>query len=1474
MSSIIKRIPENSIKRISYEIISKSLMQSITVINGEGIKSADWFDNVDGGISDLRLGAINEGDVCKTCGLNNKKCDGHFGHIKLEEPMVNMAYYDTIVKILKCICIKCSKLLLSKEEIDELKNLRTNSIKAKIGVISKKAQTKKNCQAQCNEPVATKIECVIEKKNGTINYRAIYKQVKKKGSVTTSVDDEFNNEEKVIERQLSQIQIYSIISNISELDCQLLGFIKNIRPNMLMFDLFPVPPLNIRPSIYDPSVGTRHDDLSKKLASIIKNNIALKNKNRSGKENNFMARNTLQEAIAMYYNEGLVAPAANITSKSLVERFNGKKGIMRLNLQGKRVDYSGRTVISPDPTIATNEISVPLKMAMNLTYNEIVTIENIERMKILINNGDEIYPGAKRYIDKDTGKFIHPSINFQRRVRRELKVGDTVQRHLQDGDIIYVNRQPTLHKQSMMGHFVKVRRDPNILTLGLPVSATNSYNADYDGDEMNVHVPQSIGSQCELIFLANVQHQLMSHTDTEMVLGVIEDGLIGSYIMCENITFNWREAMNMAACLKINNIDLVKNKKYTSKDLLSILFTDTKFSYKSIDDGKVDLHIENGKFIDGKIGKKHIGIGGSLLKELWYNHSRQATIDFIDNIQKITNIFNIYEGITVSISDFSLDQKALDEVDIYKKTIMTQTNAKVTNIENNTKYLTSDIVDKILLSALDNVRTHTVNIISNSISATNNIKRMVDSGAKAKYDNVGQMLGCLGVQAFKGAIIQKTMNGRSNAFAFVGDDRPESRGFISNSFYRGMTFNNILFHAFVGRDGLIVQALKTADSGAESRKLIKFMENCVIKYDNTVRISNNKIVQMTYCGMGNDASKCIKFKYRMLKEGINLENLKDTYFEKSDPTTFDKILMFQSKLFINITRSKLDYGGRIKSYECYLPVDIFGAIKKFTSNHPNTKSKHEQIPNIYITNRLENVVDVFTTYLIQMIKKKSNSYLFKFRDNDEIKFSLLAALYDTFAPKRVNNEYKYDKKIFDCIIDDIIEQFNDNIMEPGEMVGFLASQSFGERVTQTTLDTFHSAGITSETKSASGIDRIKELFSCSKNTKFPHMNIFLMNTVSHDKNAVKFISSNIKYTILDHIYDEIKCNYDPHGKMNDELIFNNYGDVVSFANIPWVYRLVLNKESILNNSILPIDINKIFLKMADNLQMANRKSMTNQEKTIYNVIENVYYGINNIHNTNVPLLHIRIAFKNSVVIDKKILDDVIDYFINPIQVKGIIGATASYVNNIIEINESNGKKMYNKVDLVNGELLYSNEYTIITEGVNLIDIRKFKHIDLNRTVTDDIYTAFIVFGIEIARQLLLVALSEAYSNAGSNVNYEHIELLVDIMTCNGVLTPANGNGALLLASESMSCASFEKPIQIFTDAALNNKCDGLNDVSSKITFGQGIAGGTNMCDVSYNFSMLREYSNKVKKNINTESLGSEILKSKIDMKGFVPIIDF
>jgi len=486
------------IDKIEFAIFGSNEVRQISCLGADtaGIDIPDLYDNMEpkrGGLIDTRFGPSDYNIDCTTCGLNTTYCVGHFGHITLAEPVFHIGYINYIKKILSCICLKCSKLLIYKNENELIDMLKNKSGKTRFAEIRNVAKNVTICQKPgygCGTPVS-KIKLEIKKTTGAIS---IISETNLANIATE--EGGIAEPKKKIRQLMTPEDCYNILSNISDVDCMILGIDpKKSRPEMMIYKVFPVPPVQVRPSAKADfmSSSTMEDDLTHKLADIIKSNIRMRRHKEALNDTTIKYTqdhtHLLQYHVATYYdNDSLSIPRAEARgkpTKSLSSRLKGKEGRIRSNLMGKRVDFSARTVITSDPTIDMNEMGVPLKVAMNLTFPEVVTPQNINEMYKLVRNGRDVYPGANFVfplgsMESDKGMY---AIDLRyRKEDVELKPGDIVERHIINGDFVLLNRQPTLHKLSMMGHKIKIIDNPDLSTFRLNPCVTTPYNADFDGD--------------------------------------------------------------------------------------------------------------------------------------------------------------------------------------------------------------------------------------------------------------------------------------------------------------------------------------------------------------------------------------------------------------------------------------------------------------------------------------------------------------------------------------------------------------------------------------------------------------------------------------------------------------------------------------------------------------------------------------------------------------------------------------------------------------------------------------------------------------------------------------------------------------------------------------------------------------------------------------------------------------------------------
>ena len=471
------------IKAISFSLLNPEMIKKISVAK---IVTPELYDidgyPVDGGLMDLRLGAIDPGVRCRTCGGRLRECLGHPGSIELARPVLHVKYVPLIELFLRCFCKECGRILLSPEDIEKY------SVKEKI----KKAKDTKKCP-YCQASLEK-----IKLEKPTTFYSG--------------------------KKRIFPSEIRERLSKISDEDCRLVGVNpETCRPEWAVLTVLLVPPVTVRPSITLETGERSEDDLTHKLSDIIRANQRLWENLNAGAPEVIIEDlwDLLQYHVTTFFDNNIsrIPPARHRSGqplKTITERIKGKEGRIRHNLAGKRVNFSSRSVVSPDPFIEINEVGVPLDVAKVITVSEQVNSENIEKMKKLILS--DSYPAAN-YIIRPDGKRKKITEDLREEIIEELSEGYFVERQLQDGDVVLFNRHPSLHRASLMAHFVRVLP---YKTFRIHPAATFPYNADFDGDEINIHSPQTEEAKAEAKILLDVKQNLISpKNNTESSVSIL-----------------------------------------------------------------------------------------------------------------------------------------------------------------------------------------------------------------------------------------------------------------------------------------------------------------------------------------------------------------------------------------------------------------------------------------------------------------------------------------------------------------------------------------------------------------------------------------------------------------------------------------------------------------------------------------------------------------------------------------------------------------------------------------------------------------------------------------------------------------------------------------------------------------------------------------------------------------------------------------
>ena len=1406
------------------------------------------------GLFDPRMGVLEPGLICPTDGLDYMQTPGYFGHIELARPVFYIQYLKDILKVARCICVKCSKLLISKHKYKHLLNLPSEE---RWDIVFANASKIKRCGEDTDDGCGCKQPGKI-KKEGLATIIAEW----------DSVDGINKEENEKLVMTLTPEILLKCFRRISDDDVTFMGFSPIwSRPDWMICQVLAIPPPAVRPSVKHDSQQRSEDDITHIIVNILKSNKTLQEKIQANAAANVISDWTtvVQYYVATLVDNKIPGVAAVVQRsgrplKSIKERLVGKHGRIRGNLMGKRVDYSGRSVITPDPNLSATELGVPLRMAKNLTKPIQVNERNLKFLEQLVRNGPDVHPGAK-ILEKKNG--INISLRYIDRDSIKLEIGDIVHRHMLDGDCILFNRQPTLHRMSMMGHIVRIM--PVGDTFRMNVACTKPYNADFDGDEMNLHMPQDIESESELKNLAAVPWQIISPANNKSIIGIFQDSLLGAYRLTrENIRFNMRDAMNLLMCYNKVDVSKFPKKIMSNFGILSQILPPLTLKYKTKRFGDKEdyassnnvLEIVNGKYVRGQLEKGVLGDGSiGIIHRICNDFGNKEAMEFVDNLQNIVTEYMKMSGYSVGVSDL-IANKA--------------TNDAISDVITKKKMEVKSLIDQTHLGIFENksgqtdeqeFETQVNNILSKAVNDAGKIGReslnkenrfviMVNAGSKGSDLNISQMISCLGQQNVDNKRIPYGFENRTLPHFTKYDDSPAARGFVENSFISGLTPEELFFHAMGGRIGIIDTAVKTSQTGYIQRRLIKGLEDLKVEYDMTVRNNQNKIIQFSY---GDDGFDPVKVETQMLPlVQMTLEEIYSHYqmppitsggkknaVDELYTAAFTKptIKRFSSQSEALAKRSKELVEWAIQA-RTGLAVNVFGQRDNKMVNMP--VSFQHTINNVhgqqYIN--VNSLVDITPLEALEIIDDGYSRLMMVYYCQPNALFKTLYYYY--LNPKDLLMVKRFNRKALIILVEYIVLAYKKAIIAPGEMVGMIAAQSIGEPTTQMTLNTFHFAGVASKSNVTRGLPRIEEIISLSENPKNPSCTVYLPLNEETDQANAKRMINRLEHTPLRVIVDSIKISFDPHNdvgtflkedadvmKIYDEfekMIDGCNGESISSSSSSsstdtkskWVIRMVMNAEEMLDRNI---------------------------------TMDDVHFAINNVYSEQVTCtfsdynsdnLIFRLRLNRSLNANKKLksLDQSDEiYLLKNFQEAMLDNLILRGVKNIKKVRP---RKIIDSLVMEDGSFVKKETWVLDTIGTNLMQLLSLDYIDNKRTYTNDIQEIYRVLGVEAARQSILNEISEVIEFDSTYINFHHLSMLCDRMTCNDGLVSIFRHGINNDNIGPIAKASFEETPEMFLNAARHAQLDTMRGVSANVMCGQEGYFGTSAFQVILDYDKITQ----------------------------------
>ncbi|WP_276270648.1 DNA-directed RNA polymerase subunit A' [Haloarcula litorea] len=902
--------------------------------------TADTYDDdgfpIDMGLMDPRLGVIDPGLECKTCGKHSGSCNGHFGHIELAAPVIHVGFAKLIRRLLRGTCRECSRLCLDETEREEFEGRldRTRELGLDLNDVTKAAIRQARKKDRCpfcgekqydikHEKPTTyyevqqvlasdypdRLAAAMEEAEDPISPPELADETGIEGSrVQQILSGEFRprkEDRKALEKALSvdlteedmnklmPSDIRDWFEDIPDEDIEVLGMNPDrSRPEWMILTVLPVPPVTARPSITLDNGQRSEDDLTHKLVDIIRINQRFMENREAGAPQLIIEDlwELLQYHVTTFMdNEISGTPPARHRSgrplKTLSQRLKGKEGRFRGSLSGKRVNFSARTVISPDPTLSLNEVGVPERVAREMTQTMNVNERNLEEARRYVTNGPEGHPGAN-YVRRPDGRRLKVTEKNCEELAEKVEPGWEVSRHLVDGDIVIFNRQPSLHRMSIMAHEVVVMP---YKTFRLNTTVCPPYNADFDGDEMNMHALQNEEARAEARVLMRVQEQMLSPRFGENIIGAIQDHISGTYLLTHtNPKFNETQALDLLRATRIDElpdpdgVDESGDDYWTGRTLFSQLLPDDldlEFTSSAGD----TVVVEDGEMTEGTIDEDAVGaFGGEVVDTIAKDYSKTRARILVNEVSALAMRSIMHFGFSIGIDDESIPREAEEQIndaidnayDRVEELIDTYERGELESLPGRT---VDETLEMKIMQTLGKARDSAGDIAEDHFDDDNPAVIMAESGARGSMLNLTQMAGCVGQQAVRGERINRGYEGRTLSHFEEGDLSADAHGFVEASYRSGLGPKEFFFHAMGGREGLVDTAVRTSKSGYLQRRLINALSELETQYDGTVRDTTDTIVQFEF---GEDGTSPVEVSSGDDEPGVDVDSIADAVLDE------------------------------------------------------------------------------------------------------------------------------------------------------------------------------------------------------------------------------------------------------------------------------------------------------------------------------------------------------------------------------------------------------------------------------------------------------------------------------------------------------------------------------------------------------------------------------------------------------------------
>uniref|UniRef100_A0AAQ4QXE3 DNA-directed RNA polymerase subunit n=1 Tax=Gasterosteus aculeatus aculeatus TaxID=481459 RepID=A0AAQ4QXE3_GASAC len=1511
-----KELPWRQLEGMSFGMYSAEEIRKLSVKLITNVRLLDGVGNVAlNGLYDLALGPADSKEVCSTCCQDFNNCPGHLGHVELPLPVYNPLFFDKLYLFIRGSCLSCHMLTCPRSAIhlllNQLKLLEHGSMQEVYqieGVLNNVSSQRSFQTSRCDvlqasaffNPPPNKWRLLLPIFTVRREHNSKLIVTMPSGVPTTAK----SNGETIGLHTCVCESVYksSLLPAGFFLNCLFAGLGDRTMsreggfyPDLFFLELLVVPPSRYRPiNRLGEQMFTNGQTIN--MQAVMKDCVILRKLLAFMAEEKPAPEQTDQTFLLsipgltvtdkLYNTWVRLQTHVNVVfdsdmDKMMMEKYPGirqilekKDGLFRKHMMGKRVDYAARSVICPDMYIETNEIGIPMVFATKLTYPQPVTPWNVKELRQAVLNGPNVHPGASMVINEDGKRTILSATSFTQRevVAKQLLTPvpgphkmsmKIVNRHIKNGDVLLLNRQPTLHRPSIQAHCARIL--PGEKVLRLHYANCKAYNADFDGDEMNAHFPQSELARAEAYTLVGTDQQYLVPKDGKPLAGLIQDHMVSGTRMtirgCFFTRVQYIELVYRGLTDKPGRVELLPpailkpQQLWTGKQVVSTLLLNVipqkavplnltgkskipskawiqvppraapGYSPDSMCDSQVV--IRQGELLVGVLDKAHYGSSAYGLVHCCYElYGGQTSGKLLSCLARLfTAYLQLYRGFTLGVEDILVKPGANKQrKEIIQASLQIGSKVRLafnlpTNVDRGDAqsrwqdaHLNPDQSD---FSMADHKFKEVANQVNNEINKVcmpvglhtsfpdNNLQLMVQSGAKGSTVNTMQISCLLGQIELEGRRPPLMPSGKSLPCFQPYDPAPGAGGFVSGRFLTGIKPQEFFFHCMAGREGLVDTAVKTSRSGYLQRCVIKHLEGLVVQYDLTVRDSDGSVVQFLYGEDGLDIPKTPFLQQRQFSF------IEENYEVIKRSQGLDKVLA---------------------SLDPKAAHQHFASIKRW-------REKRERLFRLWLS--LDESSRTKYTRKASRCPEPSLGLL-----KPDICFGSVSENFHAKASLGLRGIVQLSVRIYMCVSLVSLRQllyykWQRALCDPGEAVGLLAAQSIGEPSTQMTLNTFHFAG-RGEMNVTLGIPRLREiLMVASSNIKTPMMSVPVLNTKKALKRA-KTLRKRLTRVCLAEVLQRVD--------VIETLRINNHQKQrsfqVTFHFLPperYCDDKLLSPKQILHY----METRCVFFRqLLDSIKKRSAKLASiavETRKATYRDKDHDGEG------TDEPagLDDAGDEVEREVVDDQanegdadatdakqkgKREEEVWRCWNTPLSnvhfdLTAVLGTLAH--NAVIAETKGLTRCLLGEATTKRGE----KETVLNTEGINLHEM--FNHsdiLDINRLYSNEVHAMAKTYGIEVGLKVIEKEIKDVFAVYGIEVDPRHLSLVADYMCFEGVYKPLNRH-AIQSNSSPLQQMTFETSYKFLKQATMLGSHDQLVSPSACIVTGKVVKGGTGLFEL-------------------------------------------